>query len=42
MSLQCLVSEKNIEVLVFYVWVAWRKGGLTGKETGWFGFAMVE
>jgi hypothetical protein len=26
MGLQCLVYGKNVGVLVFYVWVAWRRG----------------
>lgn len=34
MGLVCLVSGKNAGVLVFCVWVAWRIGGLVGKETG--------
>jgi hypothetical protein len=26
MGLQCLVYGKNVGVLIFYVWVAWRRG----------------
>jgi len=34
MGLLCLVSGKNAGILVFCVWVAWRRGGSAGKETG--------
>jgi len=34
MGLLCLVYGKNAGVLVFCVWVAWRRGGSAGKETG--------
>ena len=34
MGLLCLVSVKNAGVLVFCVWVAQRRGGSAGKETG--------